>query len=222
MTDLIGTLDAVRRYPVKSLRGEALDATAVGSAGIPGDRAGALFVRAGNARVGKTYRGKEHDRLHLTGDAALARASAAKRGVEVELRRGDHFFDDAPISLLIDRWLETLNEHLGYAVGWERFRPNFFVVAAADFALVESELVNGELQLGGVTLRVRAPIERCVTITYHPEGGASDPGILRFLAQQRDTLMGVYCDVLEPGVVHVGDKLERRRATAPLLPTPGS
>jgi uncharacterized protein YcbX len=221
MSECIGTLEAVRRYPVKSLRGEALDAAAVGEGGIPGDRAGALFVRTGNARVGKTYRGKEHDRLHLLDDVTLARASAGERGVEVEFRRGDHFFDDAPISLLIDRWLDSLNGHLGYVVEWERFRPNFFVVASPAFALVERELVDDELQLGGVALRVRSPIERCVTTTYHPQGKASDPEILAFLAQQRDTLMGVYCDVLQPGIARVGDQLKRRRRPAPLSPTPG-
>ena len=50
---LIGTLGAIRRYPVKSLRGEPLDAASVGETGIPGDRSGALFVRAGHARAGR-------------------------------------------------------------------------------------------------------------------------------------------------------------------------
>lgn len=221
MSECIGTLEAVRRYPVKSLRGEALEAAAVDEGGIPGDRAGALFVRTGNARIGNTYRGKEHDRLHLLDDVALAQASAGERGVELEFREGEHFFDDAPISLLVDRWLNSLNQHLGYVVEWERFRPNFFVVATPAFALVEHELVNAELRLGGVTLRVRSPIERCVTTTYHPQGKASDPEILRFVAQQRDAMMGVYCDVLEPGVARLGDQLKRRRSPAPLSPTPG-
>jgi uncharacterized protein YcbX len=86
---------------------------------------------------------------------------------------------------------------------------------------VERELVDDELQLGGVALRVRSPIERCVTTTYHPQGKASDPEILAFLAQQRDTLMGVYCDVLQPGIARIGDQLKRRRRPAPLSPTPG-
>jgi uncharacterized protein YcbX len=56
-------------------------------------------------------------------------------------------------------------------------------------------------------LRVRCATERCVTPTYHPNGAASDPRILRFLAQHRNAWMGVYCDVLEPGAVHVGDSV---------------
>jgi uncharacterized protein YcbX len=202
---LIGTLDALRRYPIKSLGAETLESVEVEESGIPGDREGALIVAAGGARVGKTYRGKEHDRLHLLATAEEASAAAAERGVRVEFQSGQRFFDDAPISLLVDRWLETLDAHLGYAVEWERFRPNFFVRAAPEFALEEAALVNAELTLGTVRLRVRCPIERCVAITYHPRGAASDPEILRFLGQQRNAWLGIYCDVLKPGVVHVGD-----------------
>jgi uncharacterized protein len=204
---LIGTLHAIRRYPVKSLRGEALDAATVSETGISGDRGAALFVRAGNARVGKTYRGKEHDRLHLLDDARAAQAAAAERRVDVEIRLGGNFVDAAPISLIVDRWMDDLNAHVGYPVEWERFRPNFFVRASEEFVQRESELVDAELQLGGLSLRVRCPIERCVVTTYHPRGEASDPEILRFVAQQRNTWMGVYCDVVAPGIARTGDRI---------------
>jgi len=211
---LIGTLDALRRYPIKSLGGEALESVEVEESGIPGDREAALIVAAGGARVGKTYRGKEHERLHLIRTAADATAAAAERGVQVELQQGQRFFDDAPISLLVDRWLDTLDAHLGYAVEWQRFRPNFFVRAAPEFTLEETALVNRELTLGTVRLRVRCPIERCVAVTYHPRGEASDPEILRFLAQQRNAWLGIYCDVVEPGMVKVGDAVILRPSTS--------
>jgi uncharacterized protein len=208
-TVFIGSLDAVRRYPVKSLRGDALDAVEVDRSGIPGDRSRAFFVRSGNPRVGNTYRGKEHERLHLIAEVETALSAASARGVDVELRGGEHFFDDAPISILVDRWLEGLSGGLGYAVEWERFRPNFFVRAADGYAQTEEALVDEILQLGTVTLRVRCPIERCVTITYHPQGEPPDPRILGFLAQHRNAWMGIYCDVLEAGIARVGDSLVR-------------
>lgn len=204
---LVGTLDAVRRYPVKSLRAESLECAHVMQDGIQGDRTRALFVASGNVRVGKTYRGKENDRLHLIADEEAACASAASRGVAVDVRRGEHFFDDAPVSIIVDRWLDELRAHLGYAVEWERFRPNFFVRAESDFARSEWELQGADLYLGSVRLRVRVPIERCVAITYHPRGEPSDPEILRFIAAKRDACMGIYCDVLEPGRACVGDSV---------------
>ena len=203
---MLGSLEALRRYPVKSLRGEPLERAEIGPAGIPGDRAAALFARDG-AREGKTYRGKENDRLHLLEDAQTAKELARERGVAVEIRRDEHFFDDAPISLIVNAWLADVSGEVGYPVAWERFRPNLFVRSFGRAVPLESELVERELLLGAVRLRVRAPIGRCVTVTYHPSGEASDPRILRYLAQQRDNAMGIYCDVVTPGVVLRGDEL---------------
>ena len=190
------------------MRGEALDHAEVDESGIPGDRSSALFAQGG-ARVGKTYRGKEHDRLHLLSSAEAAIDAAALRGVVAKLRRGAHFFDDAPISVLVDCWLNELSAFVGYRVEWERFRPNFFVRAPADYIEQEPELVDAELALGTVRLRVRGPIERCVTTTYHPQGKPSDPRILQFLASRRNACIGIYCDVVTAGVARVGDPLIR-------------
>jgi len=202
---VVGTLAGIWRYPVKSLRGEPLERAGVDAEGIPGDRASALFVRRGHAREGKTFRGKEHAGLHRFSDAAAA--AAALGGVDLEVRSGHRYFDDAPISLLIDRWLDDLDAHVGYAVEPQRFRPNFFVRAAREFTTQESQLRGVALRLGGVGLRVRGPIERCVTVTYHPQEEPADAEILRFLAGRRNAWMGVYCDVVAPGVLSIGDAL---------------
>lgn len=197
----------MRRFSVKSLRGEALEEIAVDSNGLRGDRRRALVVRDGPTRVGNTYRGKEHDRLHLIADPETATAAAAERGVDVSLEGDGPFFDDAPISIIVDRWLDALSAHVGSRVEWQRFRPNFFVSAAPEFSFAEQHLTGRELRLGEVRMRVRAPIGRCVVITYNPAGGTSDPEILRYIAQQRDNTMGIYCDVVAAGTVRVGDAL---------------
>ncbi|HEY1656061.1 MAG TPA: MOSC N-terminal beta barrel domain-containing protein [Candidatus Tumulicola sp.] len=203
----LGTLASIWRYPVKSLRGERLARAEVDHGGIPGDRSSALFVSRGHAREGKPYRGKEHDRLHLTADPEAARRLGAEPGVDLEYRAGKHFFDAAPISILIDRWMAPLNAHVGYSVEPERFRPNFFVRATAEFDSEEAALSGATLYIGQAKLRVRQPIERCVAITYDPRGGANDPEILRFLAQRCNGWMGIYCDVVIAGTVQTGEPL---------------
>jgi uncharacterized protein len=203
----IGHVAALRRYPVKSLRGEDLAAVEVAESGIPGDRAGALFACDDHARAGKTYRGKENERLHLTDSVEKAVALAAERGHRIELHRDEHFFDTAPISLMIDRWLAAPSVELGYAIEWQRFRPNLFVCAAAEFNQSEEAFVGTELRAGSARLRVRAPNERCVVVNYHPAKEMQDPRVLRWLAEHRNAMLGVYCDVLEPGIVRVGDAL---------------
>jgi uncharacterized protein YcbX len=204
----VGDLAAIWRYPVKSLRGESLASAQVEQDGLPGDRASALVVRDGHARIGKTLRGKEHERLHLMDSAAEGVASSAERGITVDVRSDDaHYFDDSPISIIVDRWLEGLSANVGYAVEYSRFRPNFFVRADPDFRAVETDLIGRELLVGEVRLRVRYGDERCVVVTYDPKGGSDDPRVLRYIAQERNNVMGVYCEVLHPGRVQAGDTL---------------
>ena len=202
-------LARIWRYPVKSLRGEALPDALLDVEGLEGDRTRALVVREGHARLGKTYRGKEDERLHLTSDASHAIEAAHTRGVRVELLDDEaRYFDDAPVSLIIDRWLDGLSRHVGFAVEPERFRPNLFVESAPTMSLREDDLTGRELALGDeVRIRVRYPIERCVTTTYDQQTGESNPEVLRYVAQARATWMGVYCDVLRAGTVRVGDSL---------------
>jgi len=201
----MGTLAQIWRYPRKSMRWEPLDRVEVDPDGLRGDRTSALIVRGGHARTGKTLRGKEHDRLHLLDDGAAGVASALERGIATELCSEGRYFDDAPVSLVLDRWLDGLSAHVGYAVEPIRFRPNLFVRAADGFSEDEQALVGATLVIGEVALEVRYGIERCVAVTYHPEGEPSDPRILRYVANERATLMGIYCDVLRAGVVRAGD-----------------
>jgi uncharacterized protein YcbX len=205
----IGTLASIWRYPVKSLRYEPLDEAEVEPSGVHGDRTAAYLVRSPQSvRFGKAFRGKENDRLHLARGDEEVRVLAEAASTDVTRAEGDRYFDDAPISLLVDRWLDELSAFVGYPVQPLRFRPNFFVVAETDFRDGEAALEGATLQLGSVVLKVRGPIERCVVTTYDPEGGPADSRILRFVAQERNARMGVYCDVERPGTVRVGDVLE--------------
>lgn len=205
---VLGTVHSIWRYPVKSLHFEALDAADVEPTGVRDDRTAAYFVGSPDRpRFGKEFRGKENPTLHLLSDGPDVQAAAQHAGVDVERREGDRFFDAAPISILFDRWLVELSEHVGYAVEPLRFRPNFFAVASPEFSGDERALPGQVLNAGTVTLRVRKPIERCAVPTFDLHGGPSDPRILRFIAQQRENVMGIYCDVVEPGVIRIGDAI---------------
>jgi uncharacterized protein len=205
----IGAVTGIWRYPVKSLRGERLVEVTVLADGLDGDRQRALLVREGHARIDKPYRGKENERLHMTPDPGDAIRIARERGVELVVDdEQERYFDDAPVSVIVDRWLDELRAHVGYEVEAERFRPNFIVGSTNGFASLENELLGGELTIGYVRLRVRDTIRRCVTPTYGLHGGPSDPEILRFVANERANVMGVHCDVLRAGVVRTGDSVD--------------
>lgn len=206
----IGRVAAIHRYPVKSLAGETLQSVEIAEDGIPGDRASALFVTHGHARTGKTYRGKEHHLLHLTGDESKAVELANSANVDVEVRTGAHFFDAAPISIVFDTWIDEISRGLGRELDYRRFRANFYVKAAEDFRMSDRELPGAVIEIGTAVLRVSKAIVRCVTPTYDVETGEPLPELLTYLATERETCFGIYGDVELAGVVRTGDALRLR------------
>ena len=208
----VGELAAIWRYPVKSLAAEPLPSAAVQADGIPGDRSGALFVQSGHARSGKTFRGKEHNLLHTLREASQAVLLAREAGVHLEIRaeRGTHYFDDAPISLIFDRWIAQVEGALEMPLDPRRWRPNLYARAAAGFTLNEPDLIGRTIEAGEVVLRVRDTIRRCVTTTYDIETGERDDDVLLYVATKRNNVMGVYCDVELAGTVREGDPLRLR------------
>lgn len=200
---LLGMLRSLRRYPVKSLGGESLESVYIDAAGLEGDRERALFATEG-PRAGKTYRGKEDERLGRMREPGQAIARAPS--LQLAHDEAERYFDDAPVSLIVDRWLDALSAHVGYDVEPERFRANLCIASSGEVPSEEA-LTGRELALGEVMLRVRYPIERCVVTTYDPAGGTADPRILRYLAQERSAWMGIYCDVPRAGIVRIGDSL---------------
>lgn len=202
----LGSLARIWTYPVKSLKSVEHESVEVASDGLAGDRRAALYVaNAEHARSGKTYRGKEDNRLHLLLEPDEARLAAAERGVALEARAGARYFDARPVSLILDRWIAEVERALGRELDPLRWRPNLY--ARSSLEVEEAELLGARIALGGAVLHVVDPIERCVTTTYDQTTGESDPHVLRFVATERAGVMGVYCEVEKPGVVCVGEVL---------------
>lgn len=210
METAVGTqlacLEKIWTYPVKSLRPVSSSEAMVVADGLVGDRRAALYVASPeHARTGNTYRGKEDNRLHLIDEPDEARRAAEERGVELEVRAGERYFDAGTISLILDCWVAEVERGLGRRLDPMRWRPNLFATAMQQLA--EADLVGKRVRIGTATLIVTKPTGRCVTTTYDQVTGESDSTVLRYVALERDNTMGVYCDVEEPGIVRVGDIL---------------
>jgi uncharacterized protein YcbX len=97
-----------------------------------------------------------------------------------------------------------------------RFRMSLEVDGLAP---LEEEMWRGRrLRVGGATLFVGTPTPRCAVPSADPDTGQRDRDVLRELIDARgDTngqaCLGVYAEVLEPGLVCVGDKIEVGFAT---------
>jgi uncharacterized protein YcbX len=80
-------------------------------------------------------------------------------------------------------------------------------------ALGEEAWRSRRIRIGGATLLVGDPTPRCAVPSASPDNGVRDRDVLRELIAKRggvdgEPCLGVYAEVLEPGVVRVGDGVE--------------
>ena len=218
----LGRVVSIWRYPVKSMRGEALQEADVYWHGIRGDRRFA-FVRPGLERSDFPWltirerpamwgylprlldlsRPDKCDAVVTTPDGAELPVDdprlAAELGEGVRLiKQNRGVFDTAPLSIMGSRSAEAMG-------GWDarRFRPNLVVEAGEPFA--EEAWVGRVLTIGGMQMRVDRRDERCVMVDVNPDTGERDMQILKQLGRERDACLGVYGTTVAPGVVRVGD-----------------
>ncbi len=233
MTDQVGTVAMLARYPVKSMRGERLDRAELGPQGVAGDRQWAVYTPDGGIGSGKTsHRFRRVDGL-LGYRASLDDASAgavplvespagerwraddpqAAEQLSAQLgrplrvdREGEVPHKDAsPLHLVSTAALRALGQLLGEPVDIDRFRPNLLLeVPGTGFA--EDGWTGRELRLGDdVVLRLGAGMPRCVMVDMAQGLLGADGRILKLLASEHDLLLGVMAEVVRPGTVRVGD-----------------
>jgi uncharacterized protein len=163
----------------------------------------ALGARATTANYGHRV---VHGRLV---GGALSAAVAEHLGRDVRLFARDaqeRLADDAPVSLMSDASLRALA-----VPDARRFRMTIAIEGAA--AWEEHGWGGREIEAGGAVLRGIGPVPRCVVTTRDPDTGATDAPVLAALAQlrgKRDVTFGIWCEVLSPGPVRVGDAVRAR------------
>lgn len=229
MAEAIGRVVALWRYPVKSMRGEALAQAAIDHRGVAGDRLYAVRDADGKFGSGKsTRRFRRIDGL-LGFTARYDGATPVIRFPDGGERRGDapdfdadlsgalgqpvtlareatiSHFDAAPIHIVTRASLDWLQERLpASGIDPRRFRPNVVLDAAAA-PLAEQSWIGRALRIDAVELRLVAPTERCVMVTMAQAGLGNDAGILRLLAEANEACFGIYADVVRGGVISAGD-----------------
>jgi uncharacterized protein len=142
---------------------------------------------------------------------SLCRLDGSEEQTSIQLAsaRGT-YFDVAPIHVLTSASLEEMRR-LDPAADWDvrRFRPNFFVETGAGIeGLVDAEWNGRKLRIGDVELLCEIPCERCVMANNAQPELPKDESILRTIAREANTNLGVYASVLKPGKVRTGDVVE--------------
>ncbi|MDQ6692676.1 MAG: MOSC domain-containing protein, partial [Candidatus Dormibacteraeota bacterium] len=115
-------------------------------------------------------------------------------------------YDDSHLLLVNLASIDRLAAEHGSALDRRRFRANAYLAGLE----VDGEYawLGRSLRLGSAVVAAVKMCERCVMITIDPDDQSSDPGILRTLTRTHHALLGVYCKVLTPGVIRLGDSVE--------------
>lgn len=115
------------------------------------------------------------------------------------------FLDVAHVHLLTTASLAAAAA-LDPRASWDkrRFRPTVLVEDAGE-GWVEDGWTGRAVRLGTAVVGVFMPTGRCAMVAKGQPGLAADPRPVRALARHHGFTIGVYADVVTPGVVAVGD-----------------
>jgi uncharacterized protein YcbX len=230
----IGEVAALFRYPVKSMRGEPLDAADVGWHGLEGDRRMAfrradtrggfpwltasklpeLLLYAPQWREGATTEGlpthvrtPHGEELAIFGPELAAEVSR-RHGAPVEmthLSRG--IFDEASISVIASATVDEIGRLSKRPSDVRRFRPNILVRTSRPVPFEEDDWVGGALSFGAATgpiIGVTNYDERCAMVNFDPDSAHADADVLKAIVRVRGNRAGVYGTVTRRGRVSVG------------------
>jgi uncharacterized protein YcbX len=204
-------IDAIWRYPVKSMRGEHLDAAEFGPLGIPGDRVAYVVDEHGETVSARTRPallglsgGLRNDGAPTvdghpwdTDTAAALVRQAADSGARLVRARSSERFDILPLLVATDGAVQAAG------VDVRRLRPNIVIGGVEGLAEREWEgrfIHAGDAVIGLATLR-----GRCIVTTYDPDTGEQDIDVLLSINRRFGGSLALNAWVAQPGRIRVGD-----------------
>lgn len=232
---------SIRRYPVKSMGGEALTAVEFDARGMVGDRFYAVrdgdnrlasgkntrrMVRrdgvfayaastAGNSRgTGSVMIADASGPLGVAGDPSLDALLTDALGAEVSVapEADVPHFDSGSVSIIGTATLDWCARELSADADPRRLRVNIVIATSEPFE--EECWIGSTLAIGTALLTPVQRIERCRTIDLAQDGVDRPTRWLKQLGERRDLRLAVYCDVARAGTTRVGDEV--------VLEAPGS
>lgn len=233
---MVGVVERLWRYPVKSLGGERLDRVAVERRGLAGDRLWAVRDADGKFGSGKnTRRFRRMPGLltlssrYLDGQARPQVLDPERRPVpdpdaylRAFLRRDDvtmaaeeevSHFDQLPLSVVSTATLDWFRDALpDVPVDERRFRPNIVVrTPPGTPPFVEDEWL-GRSALVGDEVRVEFvdSSERCVMVNEAQADLPACSEVLSTVAAKHDNRLDALARVVSPGAIALGDRLVLR------------
>jgi uncharacterized protein YcbX len=231
MSEILGRVLEIVRYPVKSMAGERMPVAELDWQGLEGDRQYG-FVRRGNTtrfpwltardvsglvlyraayddprcpRTSKVTVVAPDGMAFALSDPGLIAALAAEAGEPLDLMQlGIGAYDLMPVSIVTTASLRKLEAVHGTSLDRRRFRTNIIVESdCLDEAWQGQRIGFGEA--GGAELLIAYGAPRCAMITIDPDTAERDARILRTVAQRFANAFTMYASVARPGVLREGD-----------------
>jgi uncharacterized protein len=237
---LIGHVEALFRYPVKSMAGERLDIANLGWHGLDGDRrlafrrmedrSGFPWLTAGKLpdlvlftpqhREGEPpthIRTPDGEELPVFG-ADLAAEIERRYGAPVEMMQMKHgIFDDASLSVIASDTVCEIGRLAGLSPDVRRFRPNVVVRLLRPGPFQEDEWVGAALSFGeqddAPAIAVTMHDVRCAMLNLDPDSARPAPAMLKAVVRANQNNAGVYGTVIRTGQLAVGQPIFLRRGS---------
>jgi uncharacterized protein YcbX len=240
-TRCIGRVEAIFRYPVKSMAGERLASTQVGWYGVDGDRRFAVLpIPAVGGKPWLTAT-KLPQLLRFTpvlgsdGQATHVRAPGGRElavdgpelvaeierlhGKPVQVIRLDNgHFDETNISVITQATIDEIEAACGHVPDVRRFRPNILLRTEEPRAFEEDSWVGTVLEFGddgaGPHVSVTMRDLRCAMLNLDPDSAHSDPQVMKTVVRMNENTAGVYATVIRCGLLSVGQRVYLRQRPA--------
>jgi uncharacterized protein YcbX len=238
----IGHVEAIFRYPVKSMGGERLEVAELGWHGLEGDRrlafrrmddrSGFPWLTAGRLpdlllfaptrredgaeELPTHVRTPDGEEMPVFGED-LATEVGRRYGGPVEMMEMKHgIFDDASISVIASDTACEISRLAGVTPDVRRFRPNILVRLLRPVAFQEDEWVGGVLSFGAgddaPTVTVTMRDVRCSMVNLDPDSARPAPEVLKAVVRANQNNAGIYGAVTRIGRLAVGQTVFLREA----------
>ena len=233
----IGHVEAIYRYPVKSMGGERLEAADLGWHGLEGDRR--LAFRRMEDRSGFPWlsasklpelilfapqredgaqgdlpthvRTPDGEEMPVFGED-LAAEVGRRYGAPVQMMQFKHgIFDEASISVIASDTVREIGRLAGRSLDVRRFRPNVVVRLLRSVPFQEDEWLGGVLSFGegddAPAVTVTMRDVRCSMVNLDPDSARPAPEVLKAVVRANQNNAGIYGAVTRIGRLAVGQPI---------------
>ena len=229
----IGHIEAIFRYPVKSMAGESLEAADLGWNGVDGDRRLALrrmqeaggfpwltasrlaelllfrpIRRDGDGSLPTHVRTPDGRELPVFGNELQAEIERRHKAPVQMMHLSAGMFDAATVSVITTDTVGEIAREAGCDPDVRRFRPNVVVRLKESVPFRENSWPGSVLAFGDGSqcprVSITMPDERCSMINLHPDSARSDPSLLKAAVRSNKNNAGVYGTVIRTGRLAVG------------------